>query len=117
MTETWQKAILYAAAAWNVVGGIAGLVQSPTQAAWIAVIAWAAAYVGAARVAAARTVIVIAGGAGKLAYLAYSVALFRAGSLGGDVLAASSVDLVFVALFAAIAFQPDSKSTPRPRAA
>ena len=117
MTETWQKGVLYAAAGWNVVGGTTALVQSPTQASWIAVIAWAAAYVGAARVAAARKVVVLAGAAGKLAYLAYSVALYRAGSLGGDVLAASSADLVFVALFAAIALHSHADSSSRPMAA
>jgi hypothetical protein len=106
MSEAWQRGVLLAAAAWNVIGGTAALAQSPRQAAWIAVIAWGAAYLGAAYAPAARKVVVISGGAGKLAYLAACVALFREGAIGATVLAVSSADLVFVALFAAIAFRP-----------
>jgi len=113
MTESWQRGVLYAAAAWNLVGGGSALVEAPREAAWIAVIAWGAAYAGAALVPAARSVVLIAGGAGKLAYWAYCVALFHASAMTGSVLAASSLDLVFVALFAAIAFAPQPSTRPR----
>ena len=116
MNETWQRGVLYAAAAWNAIGGGLALGAAPQQAAWIAVIAWAPAYAGAALVPAARPVVALAGGAGKLAYLAYCVALYRAGAMDGATLAASSLDLVFVAAFAAIAFASQPKHS-RPRAA
>jgi hypothetical protein len=116
MNETWQRGVLFAAAAWNAIGGGLALAAAPQQAAWIAVIAWAPAYAGAALVPAARTVVLLAGAAGKLAYLAYCVALYRAGSIDGVTLAASSLDLVFVALFPAIVFAPQPKLS-RPRAA
>ena len=116
MNEALHRGVLFAAAAWNATGGGLALAAAPQQAAWIAVIAWAPAYAGAAHVPAARKVVLLAGGAGKLAYLAYCVALYRAGSMDGATLAASSLDLVFVALFAAIAFTPHPKLS-RPRAA
>ena len=115
MSEGWQRGVLYLAAAWNFAGGGSALAESPREAAWIAVIAWGGAYVGAALVPAARRAIVISGAAGKLAYLAYCVALYRAGQMAGGMLAASSLDLVFVALFALIAFLP--QPTTRPQAA
>lgn len=116
MSETWQRNVLLVAAAWNVAGGGGALLEAPQQPAWIAVIAWGAAYVGAAFAPAARKVVVLAGGAGKLAYLAACVALFAQDAMSGAMLAASSLDLVFVALFAAIAFQPNLQTT-RPLAA
>ena len=67
-------------------------------------IAWGAAYLGAALVPAARKVVILAGGAGKAAYVAAAVALFGQGAMDATVFAASSVDLVFVALFAAMIF-------------
>jgi hypothetical protein len=104
MNETWQRNVLLAAAAWNVVGGAGALLEAPTQPAWIAVIAWGAAYFGAAFAPASRRVVVIAGGAGKLAYLAACAALFRQGAMGTETFALSSIDFAFVALFAAILF-------------
>lgn len=109
MGESWQRRVLFAAAAWNAIGGGLALAAAPGQAAWIAVMFWAPAYVGAALVPAARAVVVLAGGAGKLAYLAYCLALYRAGSMEAATLAASSLDLVFVALFAVIAFAPQAE--------
>lgn len=117
MSESWQRRILYVAAAWNLVGGIAALAQSPRQVAWIAVIAWGAAYLGAVFAPAARRVVVLAGGAGKLAYFAACVALFRQGAIDATLLAAGAADLVFVALFAVIAFQPAPRQSSRPLAA
>jgi hypothetical protein len=107
MSETWQRRVLFAAAAWTLLGGTAALLDAPGQPAWIAVIAWGAAYLAAALVPASRRVVVIAGGAGKAAYLAWCAALFAQGAMPGAVFAASSVDLVFVVLFAAMAFRGD----------
>lgn len=117
MNESWQRRILLLAAAWNVVGGIAALVESPQQVTWIAVIAWGAAYLGAAFAPGARRVVALAGGAGKLAYFAACVALFSRGAIDAALLAAGAADLVFVALFAVIALQPDPHPSSRPLAA
>lgn len=116
MNETWQRGVLFAAAAWNAIGGGLALAAAPGEAAWIAVIGWAPAYAGAALVPAARAVVVMAGGAGKLAYLAYCLALYRAGSMEAATLAVSSLDLAFVALFAAIVLAPQPR-LPRAGAA
>jgi hypothetical protein len=125
MNEAWQKRTLVVAASWNVLGGISALLDPAQhfaqmyrgaldlgdpvqrfffQSVWIAVIAWGAAYAGAALVPAARKVVLLAGGAGKLAYLAACVALFLEGTGKGALLAAGIADLVFAALFAIIVF-------------
>lgn len=118
MNENWQRRVLIAAAAWNVVGGVAALLQQPGQIAWIAVIAWGAAYLGAAFAPQARRVVAISGGAGKLAYFVASVALFGQGAVSGALLATGALDLVFVALFAVIAAEPvRNQPIARPQAA
>lgn len=112
MSENWQRGVLIVAAAWNLVGGLGALVRSPHEIAWIAVIAWGAAYLGAAFAPQARRVVTMAGGAGKLAYFVATVALFGQGVVSGALLATGALDLVFVALFAVIASEPE----PRARA-
>ena len=114
MSETWQRRILFAAAAWTLLGGAAALAEQPQQPAWIAVIAWGAAYLGAAFVPASRFVVLLAGGAGKAAYVAAATALFTQGAMPGHVFAASSVDLAFVVLFAfALRYSGESKGGAR----
>jgi hypothetical protein len=104
MSETWQRRILFAAAAWTLLGGAAALAEEPQQPAWIAVIAWGVAYLGAAFAPASRFRVLLAGGAGKAAYVAASALLFSQGAMAGHVFAASSVDALFVGLFALMLF-------------
>jgi hypothetical protein len=118
MSENWQRGVLIAAAAWNVVGGTAALMESPRDIAWIAVIAWGAAYLGAAFAPLSRRVVAMAGGAGKLAYFVATAALFGQGAVSGTLLATGALDLVFVALFAVIASEPvRNQTSARPLAA
>jgi hypothetical protein len=91
MSETWQKRLLIVAAAWNLLGGVASLVDPAAhfaqmyhgaldlsepvqrffyQSVWIAVMAWGAAYLAAAYAPAARAAVYAAGAIGKLAYFA-----------------------------------------------
>ena len=125
MSETWQKRILVVAAAWNLLGGAASLLDpgqhfaqmyrgsmnldEPVQrfffqSVWIAVIACGAAYAGATLVPAARRVVLLAGGAGKVVYFAACATLFLEGAGRGALLAAGIADLAFAALFALIVF-------------
>lgn len=118
MNENWQRGVLIAAAAWTMIGGTAALIDSPRDIAWIAVIAWGAAYLGAAFAPQARRVVAIAGGAGKLAYFVATAALFGQGVVSGALLATGALDLVFVALFAAIASEPvRNQPSPQPQPA
>lgn len=125
MNANGQRRALIVAAAWNVLGGASALLDpaqhfaqmyrgaldlaDPVQAffyrsVWIAVIAWGAAYLGAAWVPGARRVVLLAGGAGKLAYFAACAALFAEGTGTRALLAAGAADLAFATLFAFIAF-------------
>lgn len=122
MNEFWQKRVLVIAAAWNVLGGTSALfdparhfaqlysaslsLNEPLQAfffrcTWINVIAWGVAYLLAVMLPGARSAVMLAGGAGKLAYSGACVALHWSGVGGTMLLVAASVDLVFACLFAA----------------
>ena len=101
MSESWQKRLLIAAAAWNFLGGASSLLDPAShfaqmysgaldlgdpvqrfffQSVWIAVIAWGAAYLAAAFSPAARKAVLTAGAAGKLAFFAACVALYVEGA-------------------------------------
>ena len=101
MSETWQKRLLIVAAAWNLLGGAASLMDPAAhftqmyqgaldladpvqrfffQSVWIAVMAWGAAYLAAAFAPAARPAVFAAGAAGKLAYFAACLSLYLEGA-------------------------------------
>jgi hypothetical protein len=124
MSESWQKRLLIAAAAWNILGGIGALLDpaahfaqmyrgsldlsDPVQAAffrtvWIAVIAWGFAYLAAAFRPEARWPVLLAGGTGKLAHAAACAAAYEQGGATAALLAVGYADLVFAALFFMIA--------------
>jgi hypothetical protein len=120
--EFWQRRLLIVAAGWNVLGGTSALfdparhfaqlfttalaMEDPLQAfffrcTWINVIAWGAAYLIAAFQPVTRSAVMIAGGAGKLAYAGACVALYSSGAGTTMLLVAAFVDVVFACLFAA----------------
>ena len=124
LPERWQKGLLLAAAAWNVGGGIGALLDpaqhfaqmyrgslnlaDPVQLAffqtvWIAVIAWGFAYLAAAFRPGGRWPVLVAGGAGKLAYAGACFALFAQGAATGALVAVGIADLVFALGFAVAA--------------
>ena len=91
MSESWQKRVLIAAAAWNLLGAAGSLLDPANhfaqmyhgaldladpvqrfffQSVWIAVMAWGGAYLAAASSPAARPAVFAAGAAGKLAFFA-----------------------------------------------
>ena len=121
MTEKWRRTGLYLAAAWNVVGALSALLDpaghfaqlytsgltlaDPVEAfffraVWINAIAWGTAYGLAAQSTPARVPILIAGGAGKLAYCGLCVVTFQEGGGTALLLAAGAIDLLFAAFFA-----------------
>jgi ABC-type Mn2+/Zn2+ transport system permease subunit len=69
------------------------------RATWINVIAWGLGYILAGRHRAARGPVLIAGGAGKLAYFGACLALFLSGSGSAMLLAAGIVDVIFAGFF------------------
>ena len=126
MSESWQKRLLIAAAAWNILGGLGALLDpaahfaqmyrgsldlaDPVQAAffrtvWIAVIAWGFAYLAAAFRREGRWPVLLAGGAGKLAYAAACAVAYEQGAATTALLAVGYADLVFGALFFMIAVE------------
>jgi hypothetical protein len=66
---------------------------------WINVIAWGVGYILAGRHPGARGPVLIAGGAGKLAYFAVCVALLLSGHGRTMLLAAGIIDVVFAGFF------------------
>jgi hypothetical protein len=126
MNPTWQKWLLLAAAAWNLLGGASALLDpaqhfaqmytsalslnDPLQlffyrGVWINVIAWSVAYLLAAMLPVARVAVLTAGAAGKCAYFVACVALFASGVGQTFVVVAGVVDLAFSALFAFVVLQ------------
>jgi hypothetical protein len=123
VSETWRRGGLYLAGAWNIVGGLTALADparhfaqlygtglslgDPLQAfffraTWINVIAWGVGYILAARHRAARAPVLIAGGAGKLAYSAACVSLVVSGIGGAALLVSGALDALFAGFFAAV---------------
>jgi hypothetical protein len=123
MTEPWRRRLLYAAGAWNVVGGLSVLLDPPRhfaqlyrgalslddplqafffRASWINVIAWGVGYVLAARRPAARGPVLLAGGAGKLLYFAACLALYTSGRGSALLLVSGVLDVAFAAAFVLI---------------
>jgi len=121
MNDFWQRRLLIVAAGWNVLGGSSALFDparhfaqmfteslsmgDPLQAfffrcTWINVIAWGAAYLLAAAWPGARMAVLLAGGAGKLAYFGACIALYSSGAGRTMLLVAGIVDLALAALFA-----------------
>jgi hypothetical protein len=121
MTEKWRRRVLYVAAGWNIVGALSALADpaahftqlytsaltltDPVQtfffrAVWINAIAWGVAYTLAARFIPARVPILLAGGAGKLAYCGLCIVTFQEGGGTPLLLGAGGVDLLFAAFFA-----------------
>jgi len=120
--EFWQKRLLIVAAGWNVLGGTSALFDparhftqlytttlsmgDPLQefffrCTWINVIAWGAAYLLAAVMPGARSAVMLAGGAGKLAYSGACIALYSSGVGTAMLLVTAGVDLAFAGLFGA----------------
>lgn len=134
MGESAQRNLLIVAAAWNVLGGIGALLDpaqhfaqmyrgaldlsDPVQRAffqtvWIAVIAWGLAYLAAAFRPEGRWPVLVAGGAGKLAYAGACFALYAQGAATAALAAVGFADLVFTLLFAAAAFgRPAAREVP-----
>jgi hypothetical protein len=121
VSEAWKRGGLYLASAGNVVGGLSALadparhfaqlytaalpLDDPLQAfffraTWINVIAWGLGYILAAQHAAARPPVLLAGGAGKLAYFDACVVLYVSGAGGAMLLAAGVLDVIFAGFFA-----------------
>jgi len=121
MNDFWQRRLLIVAAGWNVLGGSSALFDPPRHFAqlfteslsmgdplqafffrctWINVIAWGAAYLLAAFWPGARLAVLLAGGAGKLAYFGACIALYSSGAGKTMLLVAGIVDLVLAAVFA-----------------
>ena len=119
MSETWQKRLLIVAAAWNLLGGAASLMDPAAhfaqmylgtldladplqrfffQSVWIAVMAWGAAYLAAAFAPAARPAVFAAGAAGKLAYFAACLSLFLEGEAKLALLIAAGIGDFAIAL-------------------
>jgi len=69
------------------------------RATWINVIAWGVGYILAGRHPAARGPVLIAGGAGKLAYFGACLALFFSGSGSTLLLASGMLDVIFAGFF------------------
>ena len=134
MSESWQKRLLIAAAAWNILGGLGALLDpaahfaqmyrgpldlsDPVQAAffrtvWIAVIAWGFAYLAAAFRPEGRWPVLVAGGAGKLAYAGVCVAAYEQGAGTSALLAVGFADVVFTVLFALAAVSPRERLEAR----
>lgn len=126
MKESWIRRALYFAAAWNILGAASALadparhfvqmytgtlsMNDPLQAfffraTWINVMAWGVAYLLGARVVKARSGILVAGGAGKLAYFAACVSLYQSGQGSALLLATGLLDVAFAALFAKIVWR------------
>lgn len=70
------------------------------RATWINVVAWGFGYILAGRFPSARGPVLIAGGAGKLAYFGACVSLFSSGIGGTMLLLAGIFDVLFAAFFA-----------------
>ena len=140
VSRNWPRGVLVAAAAWNILGGIGALLDpaqhfaqmyngaldlsDPVQRSyfhtvWIAVIAWGLAYLGAALQPLGRTAVLLAGGAGKLAYAGACAVFFLQGAGTPAMLAVGIVDLVFASLFAIAALEgaPATRSLPSHAAA
>lgn len=140
MSETWQKRLLITAAAWNLLGGAASLMDPAAHLAqmyngaldlgdpiqrffftsvWIAVMAWGAAYVAAAYMPAARRAVMAAGALGKVGYFSACVSLYLEGVAKPALVVAAGVgDLGIALLFALVVFGPArAPSTPRHMAA
>lgn len=121
MSEAWRARALYLAGAWNILGGVSALadpgqhfaqlykgalsLDDPIQAfffraTWINVIAWGVGYILAGRHPAARGPVLIAGGAGKLAYFGACLALFLGGSGSNMLLATGMLDVIVAVFFA-----------------
>ena len=134
MNDFWQRRLLIVAAGWNVLGGSSALFDparhfaqlfteslslgDPLQAfffrcTWINVIAWGAAYLLAAFWQGSRMAVLLAGGAGKVAYCGACVALYSTGVGKPMLLAAGIVDLVLAALFAVALLSHRRGSAPR----
>jgi len=120
VSETWIKRVLYVAGAWNVLGGVSALadparhfaqlyggslsLSDPLQAfffraTWINVIAWGVGYILAARHPRARGPVLLAGGAGKIAYFGACLVLYLSGRGSSMLLAAGILDLIFAGFF------------------
>ena len=127
MTETLARRVLYFAGAWNIIGGAGALadparhfaqlyngalsLDDPLQAfffraTWINVIAWGIGYLLAGRYRTARGPVLVAGGAGKLAYFVACLALFVSGSGGAMLLTAGILDVFFAGFFVYILCKP-----------
>ena len=135
MSESWQQRLLIAAAAWNIVGGLGALLDpaqhfaqmyrgaldlsDPVQAAffrtvWIAVIAWGLAYLAAAFHREGRWPVLVAGGAGKLAYATACAVAFVQGAATPALLAVGLADLVFAMYFALAAWPAPRQTRTQP---
>lgn len=133
MSETWRRRGLYLAGAWNILGGASALadpaghfaqlytaalnLSDPLQAfffraTWINVIAWGLGYVLAGRHPAGRGPVLLAGGAGKLAYFGACLALFLGGSGNTLLLASGILDVLFAGFFACVLWH---QRTSQPR--
>jgi hypothetical protein len=138
MSETWQKRLLIVAAAWNLLGGAASLVDPAAhfaqmyhgaldmadpvqrfffQSVWLAVMAWGAAYLAAAYAPAARTAVFAAGAIGKLACFAACVALYIEGAAKASLPIAAGVGDLGIALLFLAALAGGLQLSLRPRAA
>jgi hypothetical protein len=128
----WQRVVLYAAGAYNGIGGLSALVdpsmhfttmytwalslEDPLQVfffrvTWVNAIAWGVAYLLAARLPAARTPVLVAGSVGKVAYCGVCIALFRTGVGSALLLATGAIDVLFAALFLVILVRtPESRA-------
>ena len=121
VSEPWIRRALYFAGAWNIIGGITALADparhfaqmyagalslgDPIQAfffraTWINVIAWGIGYILAGSRPSVGQGVLIAGGAGKLAYFGACLALYLSGRGSTTLLAAGVFDVVCAAFFA-----------------
>jgi hypothetical protein len=134
MNDFWQRRLLIVAAGWNVLGGASALFDPPRhftqlfteslslgdplqafffRCTWINVIAWGAAYLLAALWQSSRMAVLLAGGAGKVAYCGACIALYSTGVGKPMLLGAGIVDLVLAALFAVALMSNRRASVPR----
>ncbi len=119
-SETWARRLLVLAAAWNILGGAAALLDPAKQSVslfttalpladplvlffyrctWINVIAWGAGYLLAAFLPSARLPVLAAGGAGKLFYFAACASAFASGAARPGLFIAGIADVAFAGLF------------------
>jgi hypothetical protein len=131
VTEAWKRRGVYRAGAGNVVGDLGAVADpgwhfaqlygaalslgGPVQefffrAAWINVIAWGLGYALAGRRPAARAPVLIAGGAGKLAYFGACLSLVAGGVGGLGLLASAVLDVIFAGFVASVLWSSPSRT-------